>query len=245
MRICKILKLICLLISLSIYLLAEGVVCSYAQLAGSQEGEIVVTADAHSRSEATHVLVTVLVEATGANATESYLALSKKAASIIGSIEALGISTEISTRGEDYSSAADKSGAISSGSAVRAKRYLGVRIGNLNKTSEIIDKALKAGATAVTDVEYLTDSGGKTHLAAVDEATEKAKVKADFVARSLGVSLGSVISATVTEEPAGLILRKKMQRGVDVSKFSERETNVYVTVRFQVVHTPREKVDGS
>lgn len=205
-----------------------------AQGPAAEPGEIMVTAEAPLRIEAQTVRVTFLVEATGGTASEAFNSMRAKSRTIAKEIKLISDNLDITKRGEELSNAAKKGAPITHNAAVRATRYIAVQTGETKKTSRIIDVALKAGASSVTEVKYLAEHSGKENQFAIREATKQARLKALQVAESLGVKLGRLLSATVTEEPVGALLRKKLQQGVAPATFSERDETVYVNVRYAI-----------
>lgn len=197
--------------------------------------EIAVTAQARSWVPGELARITLSVRGDGSTAAEALSAIDDAARKVREALSKLNVKLRISKRGENFSSAAGKGAAISRGTAVIAERFLGVETSSLKSVGVVIDKALGAGAASVSSVEYFALGGEKQLLQAVNEATEKAKRKAQLVAQNLSVKLGPLIAATVTEEPQGAVLRRQMQQGIDSSRFSEKETNVYVNIRFEAL----------
>jgi len=70
---------------------------------------------------------------------------------------------------------------------------LAVKIRDLNKTSQILDKAASLGANQVSSLSFTIDDPEKTKEEAREKAIANAKEKAASLAKDLGVSLGKVV----------------------------------------------------
>jgi len=57
----------------------------------------------------------------------------------------------------------------------------------------------------------------------------------------LGVRLGPLLSASVTEAPEGRILRLRRQEGKDLGDYSDQELHVIVDLRYRVGGESEEK----
>ncbi len=73
-----------------------------------------------------------------------------------------------------------------------------VTVNSITKTGEIIDSAVDAGANKVSSVSFTVSDGIQEQVRneALKEAAVNAKSKASSIAEGLGVSLGSVYSAS-------------------------------------------------
>ena len=112
--------------------------------------------------------------------------------------------------------------------------FLAAETATTTKASAIIDTAISAGASEVTDVDYFVREESAAHLAVVKEATERGRKKAELLASSLGVSLGELLSASITETSAGSIERYNNMIGKDVSNYTEKELQILANLRFAV-----------
>jgi uncharacterized protein YggE len=197
--------------------------------------EISVTSEEHYFPLPELVRIMVTVETSGATATETAQALEAATEKVKQAAKGTAGIAAFTIRRETFHSAAQQGGAITVNTAVRAQRHISIETQELQKCGNIIDQTLRAGAVAVTEVEYLADSEGKAHLEALRQATEKAKAKAALAAASSGVKLGAVLSIAVTEEPPGAGLRDNLERGFDLLRAAEKDSSVSVTVRYEVL----------
>lgn len=204
-------------------------------------GEIIVTAAERYWVGADSVRITTRLETTGKSALEAQAALEQTAASLETAAKNLGEVKKSLRRGEGFVNAADKNAPISNSSAVRAERYLAFEIYDKSKTGTLIDTLLKAGASEITEVEYLAPAESEAHEVALEKAAKLAQNKAEKIAKTLGVSLGRVISASSAEEPLGASLRKQLQQGIPIERYSERDSSVYLTVRYEVLNASQQQ----
>lgn len=196
--------------------------------------EISVSSQAKTFIEADTLRVTVLIEETGATAEKAYAALQAKTKLVKEALGKLDPTLSLSTRGEHFGSAGSKLVSISRNSAKHAQLFLAARTSATTKASAIIDAAIAAGAKEVTDVEYFVREESAAHLSAVKEATARGRKKAELLADSLGVSLGELLSASITEQPSGAVQRYNNKIGRDVTRYSEKELNIHANLRFAV-----------
>lgn len=237
----SLMKLLCLSFNftfLSGLLLSSILLWPVPSFAQEEAGpsEIIVTAAERYWVGADSVRITARLETSGKSALEAQTALEQAAASLEAAAKNLGEVKKSLRRGEGFVNAADKNAPISASSAVRAERYLAFEISDKSKTGTLIDTLLKAGASEITEVEYLAPAESDAHEAALEKAAKLAQNKAEKIARTLGVSLGRVISASSAEEPLGASLRKQLQQGIPIERYNERDSSVYLTVRYEVLN---------
>lgn len=75
-----------------------------------------------------------------------------------------------------------------------AQTMLEVRVHDVNKSGEVLDAAMGAGANQVAGVEYTIESLEKLRARAREEACRVAKDKADQFAKALGAKLGRPVA---------------------------------------------------
>ena len=197
--------------------------------------EIAVTGMARATPEIKAARITASIEASAASAQEAASQVEAKAGKIKEQVLAVSNAAVIENRGADMTAEARGAAAITPQSGVRVVRYVAVTNPDLSKTGQLVDLLLKAGAAAVTQVEYLPEAEGTAKLKAIQEASDQARVKAELLARSLGVKVGSVISAAIDEEPAGELVREQMLRGGEAVRYNLDERMIQLTVRFAVI----------
>ncbi len=196
--------------------------------------EVAVTADAWAWAPPDHVRLTILLRASGATAGEAQAIILEKEGKIVQALKQLAPDNfQVLPRGDKFT-AGEKGAAIAKNSPITVERYLGIETAALNKAAQLVDAALNAGGESVTDVLYLVKNDASLNELAMQDATKKARGKAEAIAKSLGVQLGPLLSATVSEEPAGRIIREKFQRGVELEMFGDNDMHVFVSLRFGI-----------
>ena len=90
--------------------------------------------------------------------------------------------------------------------AVEASSLLTVRLRDINKSADVLDKMISAGANLVTGISFEISEPSKLLDQARGEAVADAKRKAEIYAKAAGVSLGRPLSIS-----EGYIARPKMQ----------------------------------
>ena len=226
----RILGLLSFVLSTTLLAVAPG----SAQNAATPLREISVSAQAEAFIEPDTLRITFLIEETGKTAQEAHEKIETKAESIQAALLKVDPKASIGIRGEHLGGASAKRAPISRSTATKAQRFLAVESSSLNLASALIDSALTAGATSTNAVEYSVREVSDVHLQAVKLATSRGKQKAELLAKSLGVKLGKLLSASVTEEPTGVIFRQNMQNGKDVRNYSEKELRILASLRFAV-----------
>ena len=180
--------------------------------------------------------ITAVVETLGATTTDAQKNLDSTIAKISAQLTAAAPGkVSISSRGTTFSVAGAKSRGVSPNTQVTARGFVGVESSELSLAAKLVDTALAAGATSVPDIDFVVRKNEELKLRAVNEATAKARHQAEAIASSLGVKLGRVLSATVTEEPLGAILRNNRQLGGSaVNQDVDEEIRIFVALRFDV-----------
>jgi uncharacterized protein YggE len=80
--------------------------------------------------------------------------------------------------------------------AYRARNAIRVRIADLSRIGSTIDAALAAGATHVEDVMLLSVEAEEARREALADASSKARLDAEALARSMGGHLGGLLSVS-------------------------------------------------
>ena len=215
--------------------------CSFAfaeeqdsNITSTEQYDISVTASALSKASPDTVEITVLLETTGKTASEAYKNLETASVKFQTALTALNIKLKFSLRDETISGATEKHQPITLQSSVKAQRKLGIIIADTAKAGVIIDSALQAGAAAVVDVKYRYSQEGNAKAEAVAEAAKLAEQKAQNLAANFKVRLGKLLSITLSEEPSGESIRRKMEIGEKSFSYAEQELVVFVSARYAV-----------
>lgn len=206
----------------------------YAAAQDSNPREIAVFADARVVVAADTVMITLLIEDTGKSAAEALIAADKKMEQVKKAVEALNAGAVASVRGSQLQAAGSPGAGLSGASAMRAQRLLGVKTSQVTRAGEIVDTALASGAQKAMYVDYTVENSAEAQLLAIKEASDRARKKAELLAQTLGVKLGGLLSATVTEDPEGAAVREQMRLGRDLAQFTEKEIHTMANLRFSV-----------
>jgi len=199
----------------------------------NQTREIVITADAWGHASPDTAVVTILVETTGKTAQLSRDAGEKIVSDIKNKLNSdLGNGVTVSRRDIKYSGA-NPGSPMSEKAVIRMRRFIGVTTSNIEKVPQIIDTALAQGASEITAVELSVQNANQSVNQTIELATQRTKEKAEILAKSLGVKLGGIIDATITEDPAGKMIRLDQQRGQTLA-LSDQNIHVYVNARFEI-----------
>jgi len=91
----------------------------------------------------------------------------------------------------EYEYSADKGNVLK---GYRVSNQLTIKIRNLSKVTEILGLAGKYGATEISGLTFTVDDPENLKAQARAKAVSDAKVKAAYLAESLGVSLGRIVS---------------------------------------------------
>lgn len=200
--------------------------CSFAQAEGR---ELMVSASSWAWAPPDSARITLELEATGANASGAQESLRVLQDQVTAALKSFTPQPVIADRGYVLGGSGPK---ITKQGVVRTKTFVGVDIQDLSLVGKVVDKALSAGAKSVTDVAYRVRNDELLKSKAAEQATQLAQKKATNLASSLGVSLGPVLSASVTERPQGRVRRERRERGENVDAFSDEEYFVTVTLRY-------------
>lgn len=84
----------------------------------------------------------------------------------------------------------------------QVRNQITITSSDLPKVGSIINTALKAGANEVQDVAYSLNDYSSVQATALDKACANANIKANAIARALGIKMGAVISVKEGSNPA-------------------------------------------
>ena len=204
--------------------------------APSIPAEISVTAEQRYFSPLSIFRLSASLEAAGPNAEAAVQSLETATAKLKEAVKSLSTRAVVYVRKESLHNANRENSAPSGNSAIKAQRQISVETTETDKAGKLIDLLFRSGVSAITQTQLFSPSEDRAHLDAVQQATDKAKRKAELVAASLGVKLGNILSASVTEEPPATELREGIEHGLGPISGGVQDSNVLVTVRFEVVH---------
>jgi uncharacterized protein YggE len=122
-------------------------------------------------------------------------------ARVMDTLRAIGVGNAATTAsynvGPNYEDVpVPRTGPRPAGYAARAS--IRVRVADLKEVGRVIDASLARGATGVDGVFFETSTEAEARRAAIAEAAAAARADAEALARSLGGSLGTIISANTS-----------------------------------------------
>jgi uncharacterized protein YggE len=113
-----------------------------------------------------------------------------------------------------------------------------IKIRDLDKISDVIDRTVAAGANSMGGVEFLVAEPSKMLDTARAEAVADAKRKAEILAQAAGVKLGPALTITVTEQSSGYqpqFYMRAAQAGETPIATGEMTLRAAVTVSFELL----------
>ena len=127
----------------------------------------------------------------------------------------------------------DENGQLTGERRYRITNQINVRVGDLDLTGVLLEKAIDAGATTIAGITFGVDDTTELAQKALDNAIVDARKKAERIASEMGMSLGSVITISegnpnATPMPFNDI---KGLRGVRDVPISEGQFSMTMTVR--------------
>ncbi len=207
--------------------------------AGAPDGptEISVTGDSGFAIAPDFVRLTVELEQTSATAADAQSALDSRMLKLGEQLKSIDPGVVVRLRGERYLPATPGMLGLKAGSTFTLRRTLAVDSQKPSLSGKLVDSALQSAASIVTDVNYSVSSNQQPLLAAIEEASKRAKQKAELTATTLGIALGPIFSSVVTEEPEAEALRQQLQSGQSAADYGDRVQRVYVTLRYNIARS--------
>ena len=163
--------------------------------------------------------------------------------SIIKAMKDLGIDeNDLKTKNYSIYPRYNYSGGRSTIIGYEVSQTLEVRIRALEKASDILSKATEMGANQVSSLVFTFDDPEKLKDDARKEAVENAKIKAQGLARELGVSLGKVTSFSETSsgQPVVPLYEKALSSSDGIGgaapdiQTGQNEIQVNVSVSYEI-----------
>ncbi|CAM3913350.1 SIMPL domain-containing protein [Aeromonas bestiarum] len=161
-----------------------------------QAPHLVVSGYAEQKAEPDMLTLNVSVTALEKQGIKAKQQVDGKVAAFFGQLEGLGIKRSDVEAGNlvispEYQYPQNKKPELV---GYRAQRQLAVKLYQLDKLSELMDTALKAGLESVSQIEYGLKSPQIIKEQARVGAVEDAKTKAESLAKAFGMKLGKVYS---------------------------------------------------
>ncbi|MBL0456243.1 SIMPL domain-containing protein [Aeromonas enteropelogenes] len=162
-----------------------------------QAPHLVVSGYAEQKAEPDMLTLNVSVTALEKQGIKAKQQVDTRVAAFFGQLEGLGIKRSDVEAGNlvispEYQYGENKKPTLL---GYRAQRQLAVKLYQLDKLSQLMDTALKAGLESVSHIEYGLKSPQTIKEQARHAAVEDAKSKAESLAKAFGMKLGKVYSA--------------------------------------------------
>ena len=121
--------------------------------------------------------------------------------------------------------------------AVEASSLLTVRLRDINKSADVLDKMITAGANLVTGISFDVSEPSKLLDQARAEAIADARRKAEIYATAAGVSLGRPLSITEgyishPRQPGGMMMREAVVMPIQAG---EEKIGINVQVSYELL----------
>lgn len=201
----------------------------------TEVSEIVATGDAVAIVAPDHATITVSLAQTAPTAAEAIAKLEATTTQLRDALKPLGTKWQSHLRDERYAPSGQNSGPLSATTAVSVKREIAVETDDPAKIGVGIDLLTKLAGASVTDISFSVRGASNEQLELLSKASSLAKLKAEKMAAGLGVKLGRMLSAQLTEEPDGAAIRERMAQGESPLNFQDQRLKLYVTVRYEAV----------
>ncbi len=183
-------------------LMAVALVAAGATATDSGEDEFVrVTADASTEAEADAAEVVLAVEARAADPSAARRDVADGVSSVRDALTGMNLSEE-DVRSTDYTIREERSPSEDREEPLHLARHeLTVSVDDVDRAGEVIDAAVDAGATSVSDVRFTLSQERRDELKdeALAQAMNRSRSRAETVAEAGGVSLGEVRSVSTAD----------------------------------------------
>ncbi|WP_026141242.1 SIMPL domain-containing protein [Aeromonas dhakensis] len=207
-----------------------------------QAPHLVVSGYAEQKAEPDMLTLNVSVTALEKQGIKAKQQVDGKVAAFFGQLEGLGIKRTDVEAGNlvispEYQYPQNKKPELV---GYRAQRQLAVKLYQLDKLSELMDTALKAGLESVSQIEY----GLKTPQAMKEQArlgaVEDARSKAESLAKAFGMKLGKVYSVEYRNNTPMPIYSRAlkaaaMSPAADMMKNSYQQQQISITDNVEAV----------
>lgn len=174
----------------------------------SSSKTIVVTGEGTVQAPPDAATVRLGVQEQAGSAVDAIDAVNRQMSQVINALTALGIpSSAIQTQGLSVYPVRDQlSGGGNGPVRFQASNTIAIELDGVSQVGTVIDTAMKAGANQVSGVRFHLRDQDAVRNQAISEAVNQARAKAQTIARSLNVQLGSAQSASLqgTNTPAPL-----------------------------------------
>ena len=214
-----------------LYIVVSILVCCPSAFAQQQVNEISVTGMAHATIEPDSVLITLQALSEGKTASEAFAVATGSRQSLLNSLNKENFSTSFHARGRKVTG--PNNGPVTPGGIVYLKDIFVIELDAITSLEKVLDAALAANCH-VLNVEFQAKNIESTKNDLLMTATANAQNKAELLASKLGVKVGQLLSAGVTEEPQGEFIRQARQIGASQLDVMQRPMKYFVSLRYGV-----------
>ncbi|MDF2415733.1 DUF541 domain-containing protein [Aeromonas sp. 1HA1] len=194
-----------------------------------QAPHLVVSGYAEQKAEPDMLTLNVSVTALEKQGIKAKQQVDGKVAAFFGQLEGLGIKRSDVEAGNlvifpEYQYPQNKKPELV---GYRAQRQLAVKLYQLDKLSELMDTALKAGLESVSQIEYGLKSPQTIKEQARVGAVEDAKIKAESLAKAFGMKLGKVYSVEYRNNTPMPVYSRALKEAVMAAPAADMMENSY------------------
>lgn len=185
-------------------------------------------------------IIRIGVTSQGKNAREASEANARQITAVLAAIKASGIDDrDIQTSRLSLQPQYDpnKSGTARL-TGFQVTNQLTVRIHDIGKLPDILDRAIAAGANEMSGIEFAVSQQSRLLDQARAEAVADARRKAELYAQAAGAKLGRVLQIAEESAPAPRPLVQAMRAGAVPVAPGEQMLRVAVTVSYELVSEP-------
>jgi len=185
-------------------------------------------------------IIRIGVTSQGKNAREASEANARQITAVLAAIKASGIDDrDIQTSRLSLQPQYDpnKSGTARL-TGFQVTNQLTVRIHDIGKLPDILDRAIAAGANEMSGIEFAVSQQSRLLDQARAEAVADARRKAELYAQAAGAKLGRVLQIADESAPAPRPLVQAMRAGAVPVAPGEQMLRVAVTVSYELISEP-------
>ena len=173
-----------------------------AQTPGEMPPNVSVNAVGSSMRDPDQAMLMLAVESEGTTARQAAQANAAKMDRLVGALRDAGL-TGPAVRTTSYSIEPQYDYQRENGGpprivGYRAMNMVQVTIDDVTRVGAIVDLAVEAGSNRIAGLSFQLKDAEAAHLDAVGEATRRARLEAETVARALGMRLGEVMSISTS-----------------------------------------------
>ena len=185
-------------------------------------------------------IIRIGVTSQGKNAREASEANARQITAVLAAIKASGIDDrdiQTSRLSPQPQYDPNKSGTARL-TGFQVTNQLTVRIHDIGKLPDILDRAIAAGANEMSGIEFAVSQQSRLLDQARAEAVADARRKAELYAQAAGAKLGRVLQIADESAPAPRPLVQAMRAGAVPVAPGEQMLRVAVTVSYELVSEP-------